>query len=102
MGRNECIMDYLPSVDVQATEGLMGKILLCMYAREAYVSCAFTCLSTSNACWLIYNSACNHGTAATMMMWSHNATMKTTTTRHSWPVPWQHNDNDNVATIMQQ
>ena len=48
-------MDYLPSVDVQATEGLMGKILLCMYTREAYVSCAFTCLSTSNACWLIYN-----------------------------------------------
>ena len=43
------------SVDVQATEGLMGKILLCMYAQKAYVSCTFTCLSTSNACWLIYN-----------------------------------------------
>ena len=56
MCRKECVKDYLPSVDVQATEGLMGKILLCMYARKAYVSCAFMCLSTSNTCWIIYNN----------------------------------------------
>ena len=55
MCEKECVKDYLPSVDVQATEGLMGKILLCMYARKAYVSCMFTRLSTSNVCWLIYN-----------------------------------------------
>ena len=34
MCRNECVKDYLPSVDVQATEGL----ILCMYAPKAYVS----------------------------------------------------------------
>ena len=55
MCEKECVKDYLPSVDVQATEGLMGRILLCMYAQEAYVSCVFMCLSTSNACWIIYN-----------------------------------------------
>ena len=35
--------------------GTNRKILLCMCTRKAYVSCAFTCLNTSNACWLIYN-----------------------------------------------
>ena len=44
------------SVDVQATEGLMGKILLCMYAQKAHVSCAFMCLSISNMYWIIYNT----------------------------------------------
>ena len=64
MGRNECVMDYLPSVDVQAIEGLMEKILLCMYAQEAYVSCVFMPLSTSNACWLIYNTPLTFSTSA--------------------------------------
>ena len=54
MSRNECV-DYLPSVDVQATEGLIENTTVYVRSKGLCKRCALTRLSTTNACWLIYN-----------------------------------------------